>query len=409
MRRMLIVDDEAIVRKGIRETINWQDYGIEIVGEAKNGNEGYDKVLELKPEVVLSDIKMPGLDGVELAKKIDALAQDIAIVILSGYQDFAFAKGALENGAIEYLLKPIDNQELVNSVLRAIAKIDALKKLKRESQTLSETKPLIVQRFLDDLFFGLGEVDLSLITRNSDLGIDLLKSGVVVYGVSDDLHDKFDVKVADQVMADLEVCLREEFAPTELFSHRNKDQLFFLIPLCDNLNAKLESAVEKYASKREETVSIGVSDPYLSVEELKKCIKEAKERAANKLFPLINSIHGSDFASDNLKPIIMETMNYIANNYHKNLTVKAVAEALYVSESYLLHTFKENVHKTFNDCLTSYRILMAKKLLQESNPRIYEVAEKVGYFDVKYFSQIFKKKVGLTPSEYRLAKEAEQR
>jgi two-component system response regulator YesN len=105
-----------------------------------------------------------------------------------------------------------------------------------------------------------------------------------------------------------------------------------------------------------------------------------------------------------LKPIVRDVMDYIAKNYANNISVKSAAEALFVSESYLLHQFKEHSNKTFNDCLSKHRVLMAKKKLLDHDKRIYEVASEVGYQDVKYFSQIFKKRVGMTPSEFRKSK-----
>ncbi len=404
---MLIIDDEAIVRKGIKETINWQAEGIEIVGEAKNGIEGYDKVLELEPDIVLSDIKMPGMDGVELAKKIDALEKDIAIVILSGYQDFAFAKGALENGAIEYLLKPIDNTELVASVLRAIVKVETLRKLKQESKTFSETKSLIVDQFLTELFFGKGDLDPLFGQINRDLGIKLPDTGIAIHVRLDD-PDVIADNLWLEALSDLEKDIRYELGSINILSHIKDKELAILLPETECVEKKLASAIQNYAAKHAETISIGFSEIYANQESIRQAIENARMNSGKKLFPFFNSLIGPDPDRGMLKPIVHDAMQYIANNYQSNLTVKIVADALYVSESYLLHTFKENVKRTFNECLTAYRIMMAKKLLQNSSVRVYEVAEKVGYYDVKYFSQIFRKKVGMTPSDYHQLMERKQ-
>ncbi|NLG69405.1 MAG: helix-turn-helix transcriptional regulator, partial [Firmicutes bacterium] len=92
---------------------------------------------------------------------------------------------------------------------------------------------------------------------------------------------------------------------------------------------------------------------------------------------------------------------YIAEHYAEDVTVRDVAAHLQVSESYLMHLLRENVGLTFNECLTAYRMMMAKKMLREGKYRVYEIAERVGYSDPKDFSQVFRKHTGLLPSQYR--------
>ncbi|MGN1040350.1 MAG: response regulator, partial [Candidatus Fimimonas sp.] len=117
MYKMMIVDDEYLVRLGISETIDWASYGVEIVDTAVNGKEGLEKILQQKPDVVISDIKMPVMDGTQLVKALNEQNYDGIVVILSGYNDFQYAKDTLEMGVFKYVLKPIDNDELVQTVL----------------------------------------------------------------------------------------------------------------------------------------------------------------------------------------------------------------------------------------------------------------------------------------------------
>ena len=88
MYRLLIVDDEKIEREGIAQLIPWKEHGIEVVGTAWNGREGYQKAMEFMPDIVLTDIKMPVMDGIELIRKLEAEAPDIEIVVLSGYGEY---------------------------------------------------------------------------------------------------------------------------------------------------------------------------------------------------------------------------------------------------------------------------------------------------------------------------------
>ena len=120
-----------------------------------------------------------------------------------------------------------------------------------------------------------------------------------------------------------------------------------------------------------------------------------------KLLPGVSSIaHIKGIDTTNYRREVRETIKYIQDNYSKDITVEMAAREQFISSSYLMHLFKDSIGKTFIECLTDYRIQVAKQLLKDPKYKIYEVSESVGYDDVKYFSQIFKKTTGITPSEY---------
>lgn len=112
MLRMIIADDEKIIRETISTTVDWASMGIEVVGLCKNGLEAYDMILDEYPDIVMTDIKMPGLSGLELIGRITQTGQKIEFVILSGYGDYEFTKVAMQYGITHYLLKPCNMDEL---------------------------------------------------------------------------------------------------------------------------------------------------------------------------------------------------------------------------------------------------------------------------------------------------------
>ncbi|WP_343250360.1 response regulator [Diplocloster hominis] len=118
--KLLIVDDEAIIREGLRSSIDWQEIGIDAVYTAENGLEALDSFCTHGPEIVITDIKMPGMDGLELSEKIVELGKNVHIIILSGYSEFAYAKRAMRLGVTDYELKPVDLESLKNLVSNAI-------------------------------------------------------------------------------------------------------------------------------------------------------------------------------------------------------------------------------------------------------------------------------------------------
>ena len=118
MYQMMIIDDEPIVRSGLKELLSWEELGFEICAEGQDGKDGLQKVLEFQPDVVLVDLKMPGLSGIELIREAKKQGFEGTFIILTGYSDFEFAKTAVSLGVRAYLLKPIDEDELLDNIKR---------------------------------------------------------------------------------------------------------------------------------------------------------------------------------------------------------------------------------------------------------------------------------------------------
>ena len=124
MYRVIIVDDEPVIRRGLRETIEWDALGLEVAGEAADGAEALKLIREIRPEILITDIRMPEMDGLELIREVRKLDLNIKITILSGYSDYDYLKAAIRLGVDNYLLKPIDNDELVSNLKNAVDEIE---------------------------------------------------------------------------------------------------------------------------------------------------------------------------------------------------------------------------------------------------------------------------------------------
>ena len=132
MFRALIVEDEEIVRKGLILTTDWNKYDVEIIGEAKNGKEGLDLALKLKPDIIITDIKMPIMDGLEMIKILSE-TQDLSFIVISAFSEFEYAKKALKLGAIDYLLKPFTDLEFEKAINKAKDNVKDLSDVKKYS------------------------------------------------------------------------------------------------------------------------------------------------------------------------------------------------------------------------------------------------------------------------------------
>lgn len=132
--KILLVEDDFIVRQGILYSIDWKSHHLEICGEAMNGEQGYDMAINMQPDIIITDIRMPVMDGLQLAEKIKKVHPEMEIIILSGYDDFSYAKEAIHIGVHEYLLKPIDAEEFLKCVCKLRDSIEEKRKMNQIHQ-----------------------------------------------------------------------------------------------------------------------------------------------------------------------------------------------------------------------------------------------------------------------------------
>lgn len=156
--RIMLVDDEEEVRTGIINKIDWETAGFEVVGDAENGEEGLEKLELLDPDVVLTDIRMPYMDGLTMSERIRQIHPSVKVVIFSGYDDFEYAKQAIKQNVMEYILKPVNVEELTAILARVKNALDAEIEQRRNVRSLQESfmknLPILKEHFLQNLVHG---------------------------------------------------------------------------------------------------------------------------------------------------------------------------------------------------------------------------------------------------------------
>ena len=158
MIKVFLVEDEYAIREGIKKSVDWEKNGFELVGEAGDGEMAFPKILKTKPDILITDIRMPFMDGLELATLVKKELSDIKIVVLSGYDDFNYAKKAISIGVEEYILKPVSGENL----LKELGKIaESIKAHRQEEQArekylqdMEEIRALERQKFIHDMIDG---------------------------------------------------------------------------------------------------------------------------------------------------------------------------------------------------------------------------------------------------------------
>lgn len=133
MYQVLLVEDEDIIRRGIRNSILWEELGCRVAGEASNGEEGVAAIRELRPDIVITDINMPVMDGLAMIAQTK-IEYDYAAIILSGYSDFEYAREAIRHGVSGYVLKPLNMGEMKEALEQAVLELEKIHSLKQQNE-----------------------------------------------------------------------------------------------------------------------------------------------------------------------------------------------------------------------------------------------------------------------------------
>ncbi|OPJ59632.1 response regulator [Clostridium oryzae] len=216
--KLLIVDDEKFIRIGLTTTVNWSNLGIEIIGAAENGKIAIDMINNLEPDIVLADIRMPLYDGLELSKYIHDNFPKIKVILMSGYDDFSYAQQAILYGVKDYLLKPMKEEKLMQSLERV--KNIILEEQKQEtnlhsiSQRLDESLSISREYYLKSLIYGSEKTFENAKSNFSFFNIPFEPNNLLVMIVKIDLKESNEAKPSfanDQLRCEIKRILDESF------------------------------------------------------------------------------------------------------------------------------------------------------------------------------------------------------
>lgn len=399
--RLIIVDDEKIIRNGIASLIRKCAPNWEIVCEADSASEVLNFARDNAAELILLDIKMPQLTGIDLMRELKSLMPNIMFVVVSGYSDFNYAQQAIRLGAFDYLTKPINAGKLLNLLNRAEAKIQNQHSLQNALDTLHKETPERKLSFLRNVVFGIVKYNPAEI----DAAIKNYGLSEVTYQFSSIIHkDNFSETHFDK---DFQKCLKHMPVSGFCLNHSNIFSSFLLICPSDS-HYDIQEIYSYMASiynglKKEQIL---ISAPVSDLLDLNKYYYQH-------LLPLKSSIAFSesqeDFQADIVPsldhgayaPLVEETIKNIQQHYFENITLTTLAKMVSIHPIYLSELFKKETNMNISNYITAYRIERAKEMLQDIENKIYDVANLVGYDDSRYFSQVFKKHTGMTPTQYR--------
>ena len=408
--KVFLADDEIVIREGIRESFPWEETPYVLVGEAPDGEMAIPMIRDTNPDIVITDIKMPFMDGIELCRILHAQMPWIGIIVLSGYDEFEYARQCIQLGVREYLLKPINAEELKAALDKVSAQITS------EREALSHAKSLRARmgnddKFLKEKLVGALFSDEASETDARNVLLQLKNLGCYVptayYSVIDAAFSPTDK--GQEAAANL-----IESGDGNVLSSPGRVGTRFLI--LGNTSEDTEERAYAFASSlsRElerngcDSVRIGIGDIVGAPEKIYDSFKAARhirhllvERTDNQAI-ILGLREMGEVTDDNASSVINEAKLYMSQNFsNPNLMLQDVAKKVNMSNSRFSTVFSQQNGQTFTEYLIYLRLNKAKELLRTTNTRSSQIAGEVGYNDAHYFSYIFKKNVGVTPSEYR--------
>ena len=335
--KLVIIDDESIVIQGLAAIIKRLGLDAEVVGSADNGLDGLAVIRQNHPDVVITDIRMPGLDGLSMIEEVREEFDDIDFIVISGYTDFVYTKRAISLGVVDYLDKPLT----IEKIREVFSRIEARK------NTEAKTLPM---QMGDELVIN------ALILEDAEL----LRTETEAF------LKKLDIQ-HPSLGSLKEACYRFLCVVQEIYAgQRKKYDDSFLIPCSEIM--KIESRDEVFDYVR------------------------------TNVFHIASIMETSLLGSDN--KIINRLLQYINDNYDKDIGLAELSDMAGLNPAYLSILFKGEVGTSYVKYLTNLRMEKAKKFLNEGN-KVADVSAMVGYNNYRYFCDIFKKHVGMTPTEYK--------
>ncbi len=520
MYKILLVDDEPIVKIALRSIVQWEQYGYQICGTASNGEEALAMVEKYEPQVVITDLKMPVMGGIELIKSLKEQGFAGEILVLSNFEDFELVRSALVYGAADYLLKvSINADTLLDRLTKAINKLQERRQLSvavasaENSEALQDKKSNIIQEFLtQDKPFGqfiasqpeaafLQEethyslcylaFDPSASNASGTFSKSLIRSIVMealqehgnslwfipdqyslcilieVEDISEESQVKqfagklatrfqvyqslkpvvcYDFDVAGYAMlqksyqlllevlklqfyGELSIENGKKICPQHYMSfvhyketaegiQRNGPSLLpesmaaieDILSICKEqhiypeITCRFFIKVLEYIEYQSKDMSLLTHEYLVDIKEFMRFCNSSRELLSY-IEQALQAIYLSGEASDTntvqYKNEINKALRYIKENYQQKLTLTSIAEHVNFSTNYLCKSFKKEVGMNVISYINNLRMEKAGEMLKQRGSMVKEVSIKVGIEDQLYFSRLFKKYYGMSPSEYK--------
>lgn len=396
MYRVILAEDEPLVRMGIKSMVNWEELDMRVVAECSDGEEAWNAYEEHHPDLIITDLKMPVMDGMALIRKIRAVDSRVRIIVLTCIEDFDYARQAIECDVSNYILKLSCTVEKFTGILSRVREELVSMHVSGDKNSDMDFLPLRESMFFDYVCgrrmdcesYVRGIREASMPIPQGKISLNIMRLMEYQRFLKDDQSGR---ALKNMVRELVELALKKNCVwecycghPGEyvlLFSCETEEQMMAR----DNGLMRISDLVDEYLNLdirfSPENVGTGYEDlPQLYAKALQQLTQSPEQDYPRK---------------------ITAALAIIRKSYDKPISLQSVADDLNVSAGYLSRLFLSAMGRTFTDTLNQVRVERAKQLLRDKKLTAYKVGELVGIGNATYFIRVFKKYTGETPNEYR--------
>ena len=380
MYKVFLVEDEIVVREGIRNSIPWEKIQYTLAGEATDGEIALPMIQDTKPDILITDIRMPFMDGLALSRIVKKTLPWIKIIILSGHDEFEYAREAISIGVDEYLLKPVSVQEMLNAMEKLARRID-------------EEKEAVLS--ITDLKARIRPVHDQVHDKEESVKSDSGNGTFDPAGLLSIDGDIFYTRLKYASKKDIDAIVKEYKTMLGNSWGENPMIIYFLF---GEIIVSASKIVESFGGDIRKII------PFKLNQENIQEIIDSPEIFSEKVKALLSAL--IEFRDSNTggryQSVIVKAREYIDSNFNSaKISLYSTAAHVGISPNHLSTVFTQETGENFIEYLTKVRIERAKLLLKTTAMRSIDIAAETGFSDPHYFSYIFKKNTGLSPREYR--------
>lgn len=393
MYKLMIVEDEMFVRVGLENIVNWADYQLELVPSASNGKEALQHYEQYHPNLIITDIKMPEMDGLQLISQIRKEDKTVKFIVLTCLEDYQTAKQALNLSVSHYCNKSdLDIEELkryVDELMQEIARENVEAKQTHSADSAEKDK-----RQWEDFLFCKKDCDLTELLRQYEKNNH---SYYLVLGQMKGFGDEQNYGIVQSVLREI---LEKQQAGSCLAATKE-----YVVLLYSLENRSLEQQTEQISVYLRHlmlamqnyfniAVKFASSPPFT---DLREFTQQWENLSIGSKQEAVLTLNEKQVSSEK----IFAVTQYVREHLAENITLASAAEFVHFSPGYLSTLFKQELNVSFSSFVLNLRIKKAKILLLQSDDTLYSIAEQTGFHDASYLVKVFKRVTGLTPNEFR--------
>ena len=374
MYKVLFAEDELLVRLGLQNSIPWSKYEMEVAALADNGMEAYRLFEEVHPDILITDLRMEGMDGLELVKRVREIDKECAIVVISCLNDFETLRKLIPYNINAYVLKASISIDEVCNVLEQTKEylISIGRTAKKVIPDLEKPEDIISKYLLGDTVISL-EDDFEIFEH------------LLLFSLEEENKDKINKLAMDFIY--------------ELVNRQIPGEM--LVPLKDKEFCVFYRSTEKKMDERIKRINNSIGD-FLGV---RFKITHSSRRKAENLKDWFDRAYVQQYEinidENSGKALIQKSIEYMQEHFRESLTLTDISRTIGLSVSYFSYLFKQETGKNYIEYLNEIRLLATMKDLMNTDEKVVVVAQKNGFQNLEYFSRYFKKQTGESPARWR--------